>query len=467
MPGGSLAERLAKSDPIGPTNKLDLLLQISRGLLQAHSIGIVHRDIKPSNILLSATQTEAKLADFDISKLIGTIRGSETLGHLFSARYASPEQKASQPVGASSDFYSLALVGIELFAHPGKIPGELSKAPISGVPESFRAATRDLIAASAEAREAIVPEWMRALSEAREDALVTRIPVVVTSRACHALAEQGEIRNATHVRSAITLLDEKLGDRVRIRVESRGGQTYVKLAIRPYLIMCRLSTRAGYVTGLEAIDIQRPLPEIVEREIRGAIASPLRLEFVEATHRLTPSAEIEKCLQDLERQQSKKDRSYAQVRHERGVLDLWKRILEYESELVDKQAGELAYSIEAYHDAQHVLSVKLERAPEAIGIEAGSRITVAGGQGLMPVALGTVRDVGPLELSVDLLPTLEIDSVPANGHVMLDQVERTVAMNRSRYALERIERRKNVNPHLLDHLVPSPTANAAPRSIID
>ena len=47
---------------------------------------------------------------------------------------------------------------------------------------------------------------------------------------------------------------EVLDERVRIRVERRGKITKVVLAVRPYLIVCRLGLRAGFVVCLEAVD---------------------------------------------------------------------------------------------------------------------------------------------------------------------------------------------------------------------
>jgi serine/threonine protein kinase len=72
--GGTLAARLEEITrdrlPFGDRDRVDLLLQIARGLRALHESEIVHRDLKPANVLLdtSGDRVVAKIADFGIAR---------------------------------------------------------------------------------------------------------------------------------------------------------------------------------------------------------------------------------------------------------------------------------------------------------------------------------------------------------------------------------------------------------------
>ena len=61
--------------------RLELFLQVTRGVQHAHLKGIIHRDIKPSNILVSTVdrQATAKIIDFGIAKAINQRLTEKTL----------------------------------------------------------------------------------------------------------------------------------------------------------------------------------------------------------------------------------------------------------------------------------------------------------------------------------------------------------------------------------------------------
>lgn len=105
--------------------RLDLMIDVCRGVSHAHLRGVIHRDLKPSNILVTVVDGEVvpKVIDFGIAKAIGTPltdRPAVTeLGTLIGTpEYMSPEQAdlAGLEVGASSDIYSLGVVLYRLLA---------------------------------------------------------------------------------------------------------------------------------------------------------------------------------------------------------------------------------------------------------------------------------------------------------------------------------------------------------------
>jgi serine/threonine protein kinase len=117
----------------------------------AHERGIVHRDVKPANLLLQSGGG-VKVADFGIAKSLGEVTDlTAEGGFVGTSAYASPEQLSGQPVGPSSDLYSLGCVLFEC---------------LTGQPPSR--STDSLGRAAGEGRFAELPtarEWRRDLPE--------------------------------------------------------------------------------------------------------------------------------------------------------------------------------------------------------------------------------------------------------------------------------------------------------------
>jgi eukaryotic-like serine/threonine-protein kinase len=106
-------------------DRLRLFLKVLAAVQDAHSHLIVHRDIKPSNILVNA-ESEPKLLDFGISKLLGdaTAGLTRTGAQPMTPDYASPEQVRGETITTATDIYSLGVLLYELVA--GKKPYQIT-----------------------------------------------------------------------------------------------------------------------------------------------------------------------------------------------------------------------------------------------------------------------------------------------------------------------------------------------------
>ncbi len=108
--GTTLAERLHTQGRLPSQEVANIGAAVAEALGHAHDRGVVHRDVKPANILLDG-QGGLKLTDFGIAQLSwDTSDLTMTAAQLGTAAYFSPEQATGDPVGPSSDVYSLGVM---------------------------------------------------------------------------------------------------------------------------------------------------------------------------------------------------------------------------------------------------------------------------------------------------------------------------------------------------------------------
>src|SRR6185436_4464778 len=118
LPGVDLETLVRSGEALLLEEKLEIMVQVLRGLHFAHEHGIVHRDIKPSNIRLLEDGT-AKIMDFGIAKLGGT--GVTKTGMMVgTVHYMSPEQIRGKKLDGRSDVFSSGVILYELLC--GKRP---------------------------------------------------------------------------------------------------------------------------------------------------------------------------------------------------------------------------------------------------------------------------------------------------------------------------------------------------------
>jgi serine/threonine-protein kinase len=121
--GESLRDRLDREGQLPIDDAIQITLEVAEALGHAHAAGIVHRDIKPENILISGGH--ALVADFGIARA-----ASEAGGHKLTQTgmavgtpvYMSPEQAVGDPVGPTSDLYSLGCMLYEMLAGEPPFP---------------------------------------------------------------------------------------------------------------------------------------------------------------------------------------------------------------------------------------------------------------------------------------------------------------------------------------------------------
>jgi eukaryotic-like serine/threonine-protein kinase len=102
--------------------KLQIIIDVCKGLDYAHQHGVIHRDIKPGNIML-ANNGQVKIVDFGIAR-VGVSSMTHTGVVLGTVMYMSPEQVQGQTVDNRSDLFSLGVVLYELLTYQSPFPGD-------------------------------------------------------------------------------------------------------------------------------------------------------------------------------------------------------------------------------------------------------------------------------------------------------------------------------------------------------
>ncbi len=124
---GSDLSQIMHQEKLSINNKINLLIQICKGMATAHKNGVIHRDIKPSNFVVD-TENNLHILDFGIAWIAASGKPENIVG---TPDYMSPEQ-FSQPEAVThlSDIYSLGIIMYEMFL--GTLPpGNTEKLAIS------------------------------------------------------------------------------------------------------------------------------------------------------------------------------------------------------------------------------------------------------------------------------------------------------------------------------------------------
>jgi serine/threonine protein kinase len=109
--GVSLKQLVERVGPLPAPRALSILQSIAQALAYGHAKGVVHRDIKPDNIMIERHSGRPLLMDYGISQVRKGVQLTVPGQIMGTPLYMAPEQAEGGGASASSDQYSLGLVG--------------------------------------------------------------------------------------------------------------------------------------------------------------------------------------------------------------------------------------------------------------------------------------------------------------------------------------------------------------------
>jgi serine/threonine protein kinase len=123
--GEPLSQRMRDKGPLPWTEVVQIGEDVLRGLIDAHTAGVVHRDIKPSNVFLArkGQQVRAMVLDFGVCKTdaVDTEHLTGTGESIGTVAYMAPEQiRGASKVDDRADLYAFGVLVFEMLC--GRLP---------------------------------------------------------------------------------------------------------------------------------------------------------------------------------------------------------------------------------------------------------------------------------------------------------------------------------------------------------
>lgn len=129
--GETLADRIKRRGRMSPVETARVLIDVCRGLSEAHAVGVVHRDIKPANLFLQkyeGGEEITRILDFGVAKISTADAPMTTPGLVVGTlAYMSPEQAQGEEVGPASDLYAVGVVAYECLSGERPFTGPATK----------------------------------------------------------------------------------------------------------------------------------------------------------------------------------------------------------------------------------------------------------------------------------------------------------------------------------------------------
>lgn len=125
--GVTLSHRIRKGGPLDWNEVYRIGQDVLRGLVDAHSAGVIHRDLKPSNLFIARREAgvRAMILDFGVCKMAGidTERLTGTGESIGTVAYMAPEQvRGAARVDERADLFAFGVLIFEMLT--GRLPHE-------------------------------------------------------------------------------------------------------------------------------------------------------------------------------------------------------------------------------------------------------------------------------------------------------------------------------------------------------
>ncbi|MCI0444727.1 protein kinase [bacterium] len=205
--GKDLEAVIKEKQSLSVERKVDIILQICKGLHAAHQKGIIHRDIKPANIRLQDDES-AKIMDFGIARM-GTSQLTKSGYIIGTLQYMSPEQISGEALDVRTDIFSTGVIAYELFTYINPFAGggavdimyrilNIRPKPVHDLPEEYNTELNQIIMRSLEKNRELRYPSAKEMAQDLEEFLFYLKSMKFQPKASRAAAyEEDRTRNIT------------------------------------------------------------------------------------------------------------------------------------------------------------------------------------------------------------------------------------------------------------------------------
>ena len=116
LEGQSLEKIIAARKELPLLKKLDIIIQVCKGLHYAHQNGIVHRDVKGGNVVVKKDGA-VKIVDFGIARLMASAAMTRAGMVMGTPMYMAPEHVMGLPVDHRADLFSIGVILYEFLTY--------------------------------------------------------------------------------------------------------------------------------------------------------------------------------------------------------------------------------------------------------------------------------------------------------------------------------------------------------------
>lgn len=119
VPGKTLKDTIRKRGGLLTEEAVDIMIQLTDAVAEAHRRGIIHRDLKPQNVIVKSDGT-VKILDFGIALAKGAMQLTQANNVMGSVHYLAPELAKGESATPQSDIYALGICFFEMLT--GDVP---------------------------------------------------------------------------------------------------------------------------------------------------------------------------------------------------------------------------------------------------------------------------------------------------------------------------------------------------------
>ncbi|MFB1100416.1 AAA domain-containing protein [Terribacillus sp. JSM ZJ617] len=430
--------------------KMEIMIQISKGVQAAHDKRIIHRDLKPTNILVNS-ELKVKVIDFGISKIMDIYanRTGHTLKDYISKRYASPEYLLGEQLDFSSDVYSLGSIFYYLITESE--PPEDKKALYNDIEALFvsdnvKSILKKSLAFDKNNRYRSVISFTEELhKEIEQNTVQGNLKLVIPRVINRNLQDIGKVSNP-RFNTVKNFIENSL---VEANIYKTEKNYYLIGEGIKYQVIPDLKN--GFISVFKVFTIDKYHENEFERG--KGIEVQLNLDIVDKrTESANDISELVKFISKINENFEMHKQKKSNNEKTNKLLAEWMDVISIQKRFNFNRERIGNYSNVEYDNSNNFLTVNMDSNSDLSMLQDGDHLRLQGKNSNL-IKVGPIKNVNNNIISVALLPDVEFQEVSMRGEARVDTSVSNQMLKRYSNALRSLINNESVNRNLLDYLI--------------